>query len=728
MWESSLESVVVHAVGAVCRRRTAGVVPADGRVRVSGLPRVLGAGTLRARVVDGGGRVTEARVETEARPATARELPELRTRVEALREEYEALSERRSRHRARIDEVATLRPSPPPRREDEPHRRTPAEAWLDLADFVEARLTALHARLTELDEELRLAGHALAVAEDELARASTAGPSGALASGSVAALTVAGAGAGEVVLELEYVVPGARWVPSYRLSHRRGEAEGHLVLCASVAQLTGEDWSSVRLALSTADVARRTELPRLRSVRIGRRQPAPAPSGWREPPPGLADLFAGWDAAAKSAPARPARPRRATPPPPPQPQPYGAPAGYGGTGYGTGAYGSPGYAAPGFDSPEFLGDTAGGALPAPMPMPAPPPQIAPAPAAFAGPPPAPSGAAPEVTRSARPGGRTRSAPTLAAPAGFAAAAAPPAPSGPAAPGGGGPGAAAEAPTSGPHPSTAQLDYAALTLVGPDRSAADRGRLLADAKADPAEDEALRQANALHQSLPLPARAVSPRTSAGSFDYRYDAAAPADIPSDGTWHTVTVAELPVGLRTEYVCVPSVEEAVYATLVLSNSTGHALLAGPVEVTVDGDFLLTAALPTLAPGATREVGLGQAEGIRVARRTELRESSAGMLNSTTVLDHRVRIELVNNLARPALVEVRERVPVSSESDVRIEERPGWSPPDPDTVNDPAGNPPSTRVRRVELPAGGSAVLDGGYEIRIPAGKALVGGNRRS
>jgi hypothetical protein len=39
-----------------------------------------------------------------------------------------------------------------------------------------------------------------------------------------------------------------------------------------------------------------------------------------------------------------------------------------------------------------------------------------------------------------------------------------------------------------------------------------------------------------------------------------------------------------------------------------------------------------------------------------------------------------------------------------------------------------PGTRLWRVDVPAGGTAVLDGGYEIRVPAAKALTGGNRRS
>ncbi len=181
---------------------------------------------------------------------------------------------------------------------------------------------------------------------------------------------------------------------------------------------------------------------------------------------------------------------------------------------------------------------------------------------------------------------------------------------------------------------------------------------------------------------------------------------------------------MSLRPEYVCVPSVEEKVYGTLLVANDSPQALLAGPVEVTVDGDHLLTAALPSLARGGTSRLGLGVTESIEVARRTELRESTAGMLNSSTVLEHKVHVELANRLGHAVTVEVRERVPVASEDGIRIEERAGWSPPDEPSDDVPA----STRLWRVELPAGGRAELDGGFEIRIPAGKAIVGGNRRN
>lgn len=298
-----------------------------------------------------------------------------------------------------------------------------------------------------------------------------------------------------------------------------------------------------------------------------------------------------------------------------------------------------------------------------------------------------------------------------------------APAAPAAPGSAPP---PPAPVAGPpQPSGAELDYASLVLSGADEKGARRGRLFPDAPSDPVATEYRRRAETV-ASLPLPGHAVRPRASAGSFDHRFDATARADIPSDGTWHTVTVGEIPVGLRTEYLCVPSVEQTVYATLVLDNATGQALLAGPVEVTVDDDFLLTAALPTLAPGGVSRVGLGPAEGIRVTRRTNVHESTSGMRNQNTVLDHRVHVELANGLARPVTVEVRERVPVTSEPDVRIEERADWTAPAADTGAD--RHAPGTRVWRVDLPAGATTALDGGYEIRIPTGKALVGGNRRS
>ncbi|WP_431985840.1 DUF4139 domain-containing protein [Streptomyces griseoflavus] len=682
VWASELDSVVVYAQGALCRRLARGTVPAGGRVRVAGLPRSLDPDSLRARVVGASGvRVTEARVDVEAEPQDSGRGDALLREVERLREDCAAAQGRRDRQLTLIEEIGALRPVPPARKRDDPHRRTPVDAWLALADFVDERLTVLHSRLRELEEELRRVEHELTVAVDRHSRASTDAPAAHVAASFGAVLTLDGTG--EVEVEVEYGVPGAVWVPTYRLTHRRGDDAGRLLLRASVAQRTGEDWTGVRIALATADLRRRTELPRLRSVRIGRSQPAPAPSGWRAHPEGLNGLFTGYDTAGPrpDTGAVPSLVGAAAPSAPPAPPPPPAPVGYG-------APAAPDRAEAVFAQAYGSGD----------PTPPAEPRTRARPRTGARPAAAPAGLAPAAPGAAPP-------PPPAASSGFAPA--PPPAAGP------------------PRPESADLDYTALVLCGPEEPEGRRGRLFPGSGFDPVTAEYRRRAEAV-AALPLPGHAVRPRESAGSFDHRFDAAAPADIPSDGTWHTVTVGEIPVGLRTEYVCVPSVEQTVYATLVLSNATAQALLAGPVEVTVDEDYLLTASLPTLAPGGVCRVGLGPAEAVGVTRRTSLRESTSGLRNNVTVLDHGVHVELANRLPVPVRVEVRERVPVTSDADVRIEERADWTAPEDDGT--PERHTPGTRLWRVELPAGGTAVRDGRYEIRIPAGKALTGGNRRS
>ena len=192
----------------------------------------------------------------------------------------------------------------------------------------------------------------------------------------------------------------------------------------------------------------------------------------------------------------------------------------------------------------------------------------------------------------------------------------------------------------------------------------------------------------------------------------------------------VSEVPVRTEFAYVCVPAVDPAVYGTVLVTNTSAHALLAGPADVVVDGEFVLTAALPTLAPGERQAVGTGVAESVRVARRTHMRESTAGLRGGTTVLDHTVEVDVANRLPHPVIVEMRERIPVSHDKDVRIEDhRATRRGPAPD---EPLAARTTSRARRPALarPAGARPhrTLTGGFEIRLPAGKAVVGGNRRN
>jgi hypothetical protein len=231
----------------------------------------------------------------------------------------------------------------------------------------------------------------------------------------------------------------------------------------------------------------------------------------------------------------------------------------------------------------------------------------------------------------------------------------------------------------------------------------------------------------------PSSAIPPRTSAGSYDYRYDAESAVDVPSDGAWHSVPVAGTDVALGPRYVSVPAVESKVYRTVAILNRSPHALLAGPTDVSFGDELAMTVQLPTIPPRGEDRAGLGVEESIQVARNTRYKETTGGLLGGASVLQHEVEIEIRNSLRRPAPVEVRERVPLSTHDQIKVEEgsvSPPWRPAkevDPAGVR--SGSPVAlgARVWRVTVPPGEKTKLTAQYSIRIPGDQVLVGGNRR-
>ncbi|MEW1859128.1 DUF4139 domain-containing protein [Streptomyces sp. NPDC088194] len=762
---SVLTAVVVHAEGAMCTRRASVVLPTavtaagpastaapesapggDGtvRVRIGGLPPTLSAGSLRGSVVSGppGLRVADIRVDVAATLRRGEEAPGLRLDLEDAEDRLARLRDRRERLAGEIEEVAGFRAEPPQTRRGDPPRWAPVESILALAGFVDARLAVLHTRLRATEDELEQAEHDADILRHRLNESSGALLADRVEPSVYAVVTLVSDGAGPAdgtvfvdgsdssdgadlsddgtgfsdgtdpsddaadssaaaEVELEYHVPGATWAPVYQLRLDGDSGAGTLVLRACVAQRTGEDWTGVRLGLSTADLLRRADLPELRSLRIGRSQQEPAGPGWREPPPGLDELFTGYDTAKAAEDARhpqlPAAGHALASAPVVPPAPGGAltrSPSFGPLGEGHGAaqeeadFGYGGAA-------EVTRSFSGSAPPAPAPPSAQPRHRA-------------AARRPKVSADMGPAPGAPPLPTAPLPA-LAPQPAPPAHLAPAA---------------------ELLDYASLVMAGP-QAPEGRGTLRTAGEGTDAVVTEYRRRAAAVARLARPAHAVDVRLSAGSFDYRFDTAAPADVEADGQWHTVPVSEIPVRTEFEYVCVPAQDTAVFGTVLVTNTSAHPLLAGPADVMVDGDFVRTAALPTLAPGQRQAVGLGVAESVQVARRAHMRESTAGLRGGTTVLDHTVEVEVANRLPYPALVEVRERIPTSADKDVRIEERradPRWTDPGAPLDGQEGTYVAGARVWRVTLEPGRTATLTGGFEIRLPVGKSVVGGNRRN
>ncbi|MBL8954890.1 MAG: mucoidy inhibitor MuiA family protein, partial [Myxococcaceae bacterium] len=328
---STLDAVTVYQRGAVCTRKAKLPVPTGAPIRVSGLPLSLQPGSLRARVVAAAGaapRVLDVRPGYEVELAAEADVPTEQKAVEVASAQISRLQLEASRVEREIAELKKLQPRFPESKRGEPPRAAPVEALLKAAEFVSSQLAAHFESLRALVQQLEDARNELELRKRRLAEASAKVRTERARLSRVAVVTLSHEAEG-VELEVEYFVPGARWVPSYALRLDAGMAKGSLSMRAAVAQDTGEDWAGVKLALSTAALDRRTAVPELKSLRIGRAQPAPSRPGWRDPPPGLDELFAGFDAewarrprsAPQSAPVAAAPPPSFGPPPPPPGRP-----------------------------------------------------------------------------------------------------------------------------------------------------------------------------------------------------------------------------------------------------------------------------------------------------------------------------------------------------------------------------------------------------------------------
>ncbi|MFE9867329.1 mucoidy inhibitor MuiA family protein [Streptomyces sp. NPDC005506] len=187
----------------------------------------------------------------------------LRHRVHTLEQEQLALGQRRDRLQARLDLLGRLAADLLREiGEGAGSGETERSRWTTELDRVDderdahgEQLRTVESRLAALAVELEEAQRAMYLSEEEPAELV----------GHVE-LTVQTAAAGPVGLRLSHLTPCALWRPAYR-AVLDGDSLT-LETDAMVWQRTGEDWSDVRLTLSTARSALATDPPRLGEYRL----------------------------------------------------------------------------------------------------------------------------------------------------------------------------------------------------------------------------------------------------------------------------------------------------------------------------------------------------------------------------------------------------------------------------------------------------------------------------
>ena len=180
---------------------------------------------------------------------------------------------------------------------------------------------------------------------------------------------------------------------------------------------------------------------------------------------------------------------------------------------------------------------------------------------------------------------------------------------------------------------------------------------------------------------------------------------------------------------YVAVPREELAVYRIAALENPLRAPMLAGPAEVYVGGEYVLTTSLETVPAGGELTLGLGVEQAIKIARNARFAETREGQgVVAMVELVHDLEIDVVNHLTRPIEIEVRERVPVPAPgAEVQVEERavtPPWHAWDQLERGELVDG---GRRWQIVVERGGSAALRARYVLRLFSNAEIQGGNRR-
>jgi hypothetical protein len=737
---SKIETVKVYSAGATVTRiaefpLTPGELPEH--VEIAGLPLALDDSSVRVRIeVEQGtaplacdvrvGLAVPAPQETSNPPADE----EIRAAAAEVQQIQDAI--------ALIDnEISVLRQLHVPDRPNaEPGKApppSPISARLALANFSDEQIRARIQEKRENAEKLRKAEEHLADLQQKQRQASTARDArpDELRKTVIVRLSYEGTPSTEQVprLVVEYFVPGARWTPTYVCRINSAESSASIAVRALICQRTGEDWTGVRLELSTAEPMAWCALPELPSLRLGRAQSVLRKSGWRRPPIGAEILFEDFDrqkaealVAVPKPPAIanissvfvPALPKLLSEYQPPQTfvakksiarqvMAKTAPAE---DEFDDGIvehldsldmmdeeYEEP--AAMMDEEYEELADSLDSQVLYSM---APAASVEMAYSNMAEPPPRPRMRATSLSQRKDAGSQGD-----------------------------------------------RLAYGLMRMGAAD-DPAKRGKLSIEQQQEAYLEILKRQEivvrfNVVYEvqkavlnaqnclSVSLPPGGIDVRHVAGSFDYAYSADGRVDVSSDGQFHSVALTSKSTDVDLRYIVVPREDTNVFRIAQLRNPLQAPLLAGPADVYVNGEYILSTNIATVPPKGQMELGLGVEQAIKVARNTSYDEVRSGeTIVAFNELRHKIKIDITNLLPREAKIEVRERLPIPQEGakvDVQINQvTPAWE--------KYKQNERSAPIRggyrwRVEVPAKEQETLEVDYTVKTFVDSELVGGNRR-
>jgi uncharacterized protein (TIGR02231 family) len=159
--------------------------------------------------------------------------------------------------------------------------------------------------------------------------------------------------------------------------------------------------------------------------------------------------------------------------------------------------------------------------------------------------------------------------------------------------------------------------------------------------------------------------------AGATSASFKIATSASVPSDNSPQKVPITSATLKAAPEYLTVPKRLTTAYLTAKVVNSSEFPLLAGAMNVFLDGTFVATSSLRTVMSGEKFDLALGADEGISVKhKRVNRFTEDTGITNSGKRVTYEYLITIQNNKKTAERVIVADQIPLSRNEKIVVKQ----------------------------------------------------------
>jgi uncharacterized protein (TIGR02231 family) len=144
--------------------------------------------------------------------------------------------------------------------------------------------------------------------------------------------------------------------------------------------------------------------------------------------------------------------------------------------------------------------------------------------------------------------------------------------------------------------------------------------------------------------------------------------PLAVPADGGPHKTSIGRFGLDAALDHLAVPALAAEAYLRATVTNTSPLLLLPGPARVFHGPQFVGETSLPTVAAGEEFELQLGVDDQIRVERALRRRSTGKAVIGGTRTIDVGYEITVENHRAGKTKVSVHDRIPVSTEAEIRV------------------------------------------------------------